>query len=337
MRFSSRIFCSFLLTACVGACSSSNGQGGDGGSAGSGGGGGGGAGGGSGGGGGGIGGGGDMALQPGTTMMRLVASNYTIPAGKEFYQCQHITVPNDLYIISITPVSPVGVHHEVVAIDPTPPADGVSTCQAIGTNWTPLFASGVGSPSLTMPDKVALKVAAGQHVVLNLHLFNATQQPLPTTGTSTAAVDVVVANDPTGYQLAGVPFVGNVSFTVPASGLVNGQCTMSNDTNYFAVFPHMHTTGQHLKVWTETAANGTTVVWDDDFLFNEQKFGQYPNWKGPQQVSLKKGDKIAVTCTYGAAGVGKKFGDSTTDEMCFGISYVYPAITTTFGTPFCVM
>jgi hypothetical protein len=274
--------------------------------------------------------GGGGGVTPGTT--RLLQTHYSIPAGQEFYWCKEIAMTADTYLTQIIPVSPLGVHHEVLAIDPSG-NDGEYTCQAIGPNWTPLFASGVGSPSLTMPDKVALKVAAGQHVVLNLHLFNATQNTLE----GDAAIDVAEVTDVTGYQFAGVPFAGNISFTVPiAPYQVSGQCTVSNDTSFFAVFPHMHTTGTHMKVWTESATGGTTVAWDADYSFNEQKFGEYPNWMAPQLVPLKKGDKIKNTCTYSAAGVGKKFGESTTDEMCFAISYVVPAITTTLGTPFCV-
>jgi hypothetical protein len=325
------------LTACVGACSSNNNGGGGGGAGGNGGSGGAGGGGGIGmGGGGGTGGGGDMALPPGTTMMRLVTSHYSIPPGKEFYQCEQITLPSDVYIVKVIPVSPLGVHHEVLAIDPSAHADGTYTsgCGAIGFNWTPLFASGVGSPALDMPANVALKVGATQHVVLNLHLFNAS-----TTNTldGDAAVDVIIATNPSGYQLAAVPFAGNVTFTVPSTApyQVQGQCTVSNATKYFAVFPHMHQTGAHMKIWTEAGAT-QTVVWDEDYSFNEQKFGQFPNWMGPQEIALNQGDKIKLTCTYDAKGAGIKFGDKSTDEMCFAISYVYPAISTTAGSPFCI-
>jgi len=329
----SNVLVALALAVLVVGCGGSN-NGGGGGSGGTGGGGGSGGTGGTGGGGGGTGGtggsGGGGMIPPGTTMSRFIETSFSIPAGQEFYWCKEITVPNDLAIVEIIPVSPLGVHHEVLAIDPGA-TDGEYKCQAIGTNWTPLFASGVGSPSLLTPPNVALKVTAGQHAVLNLHLFNATQNTI----TDTAAVDIVTANDSSGYQFAGVPFVGNVTFTVPANMTVNGQCTVSNDTSYWGVFPHMHTTGAHMKVWTQSGGTNTTV-WDSDYSFNEQKFGEYPNWMGPQLLPLHAGDKILNTCTYTAAGVGKKFGDSTTDEMCFAISYVVPAISTTLGTPFCV-
>lgn len=320
-----------MLGFCIAGCGGKSPAGGGGGAGGTGGGGTGGTGGGGGTGGSGGTGGGDMALPPGTTMTRLIQTHYSIPAGQEFYWCDEIAVPNDLAIVEIIPTSPLGVHHEVFAIDPSA-KDGTYTCQAIGPNWTPLFASGVGSPSLTMPPNVALKISAGQHAVLNLHLFNATQNTLE----GDAAIDIVTANDPTGYQFAGVPFVGNIMFTVPpAPYQVNGQCTVNVDTNYFAVFPHMHTTGSHMKVWTVSGST-TTTVWDSDYQFTEQRFGEYPNWLAPQLVPLKAGDKIMNTCTYSAPGVGKKFGESTNDEMCFAISYVVPPIATTFGTPFCV-
>jgi hypothetical protein len=258
--------------------------------------------------------------------MQLISSDFMLAPGTEMYQCQRLTVQQDMYLVQITPLSPMGVHHEVLAIDASGQPDGVSTCQAFEPGWTPLFASGVGSPSLTMPDKVALKVIKGQQIVLNLHLFNATTQPIPT---STAAIQVALANDPSGYQLAGVPFVGNMNFTVPANMQVNGQCTVSNDATYFAVFPHMHLTGAHMKVWTESGGQ-QNVVWDQDYNFSEQKFGMFPG------VQLKQGDVIKNTCTYSPAGIGKKFGDSTTDEMCFAISYVTPPISGTAGKAFCI-
>lgn len=268
-------------------------------------------------------------LPPGTRVMRLVASDFDIKPGTEGYQCQRVTIPNDIYILRITPVSPTGIHHEVLAIDPSNGPDGVSSCGPIDPKWQPMFASGVGSPSLEMPKGIAFKVAAGSKVVLDLHLFNARPDK---NITGTAAVDVVVADKNDGYQLAALPFIGPLNFTIKDPGRsASGSCTVSNDTSFFAVFPHMHTTGQHIKI---TA--GKTVVWDQDYSFTEQKFGQFPNWDATQaQVALKKGDKISVTCTYTADGVGKSFGDSTTDEMCFAISYVTPAISTLSGSAFC--
>jgi hypothetical protein len=88
----------------------------------------------------------------------------------------------------------------------------------------------------------------------------------------------------------------------------------------------MHMTGKHIKISATTAA-GENVVWDNDYDFMDQRFGTFP------ELQLQAGDKINVTCTYTVGGT--PLGDSSTDEMCFGISYVHPAIATAFGTPFC--
>jgi hypothetical protein len=276
------------------------------------------------GGGGGTDGGGDMALPPGTTGMTLISSDYMIPTGQEFYQCQRMTVQQDMYLVKVTPVSPTGVHHEVLAIDPSGQPDGVAPCDAFGPTWQPLFASGINSPELDMPEGVALKISAGQQIVLQLHLFNATTSDIK----NTASVDVALAADPTGYELASVPFIGNIKFTIGQSLQVNGTCTLSNDAKYFAVFPHMHQHGAHLKAWTEGSVSQT--VWDEDYSFTEQKFGQWA------PIQMKKGDKIQVTCTYDSGGLGISFGQSTTQEMCFAISYLTPPVTGSYGTAFCV-
>jgi len=311
MRTHNVVLCSFLVSGFLAGCSSKSTSGNDMGNTNP----------------------GDMALPPGTMSIHLLAADYTIPVGDEFYQCTRINLPSDMHIISITPISPLGVHHQVLAIDPTPGAEGTvdnqhgGDCSPTDPDWHPLFASGIMSPSLAMPPNVALKVDGGQQVVLDLHLFNATTAEIK----GHAAIDVVVAVDPTGYQIAAVPFVGNVNFKIDSTLKVNGTCTVDKDSSMFAVFPHMHQTGSHIKI----AAAGTTV-WDHDYTFTDQKFGVFPGWDGPSAVALHAGDKITVECTYDPSGMGKRFGDSTTDEMCFAISYVTPPISTTAGTPFCL-
>src|SRR4051812_11124155 len=73
---------------------------------------------------------GDLALPPGQMTMRLISSTFTLAPGTETYQCERLTIPDDMYIVRITPVSPVGVHHEVMAIDTTGSPDGTQSCSA---------------------------------------------------------------------------------------------------------------------------------------------------------------------------------------------------------------
>jgi hypothetical protein len=261
----------------------------------------------------------------------MFVTDFEIPAGDEFYQCQRLTLPEDLHIVRIAPESPTGVHHQVLAIDPSPGAEGKSIrstdCPATDTNWKVIYASGVGTGPLSMPPEVMYQAQRGQQVLLGLHLFNATQQTLK----AEVGVKLTLVDDATGYTPAGFPYVGRLPFTIGPNRTITGSCTVDKDTSIFAVFPHMHQTGEHLKI---TA--GATVVWDRPFSFTEQKFGAFPDWDTTQpEVKLEKGEKISVECKYTADGVGKSFGDSSDQEMCFGFAFLYPAISTTAGTPFC--
>jgi hypothetical protein len=273
----------------------------------------------------------DMGLPPGAVSARMLVSAFSIPSGDEFYQCQRITLTEDLYVVRISPESPQGVHHQVLAIDPSPSPDGTiqggRECPPTGADWQPLYASGVGTGPLTMPSQVAFKAMKGQQLVLGLHLFNATGAAI----TGEVGVQVASVKDATGYQFAGFPYVGPIGFTVGANQTVTGSCKIKTPTTLFAVFPHMHQTGDHLKI----VAGGKTV-WDRPYSFNEQRFGAAPDWDSPlNEIKLEADDYIDVECHYATDGVGKKFGDSSTEEMCFGFAFVYPAIPTNNNSPYC--
>ncbi len=254
---------------------------------------------------------------PGTTM-RLITAPYTIAAGDEFYQCTRITATEDMNVTLIAPTAGVGTHHTILAIDPSPSGPGTGTCQALATDWTVLFASGVGSPSLPMPPGVALPIRAGEEIVFNLHLFNAGETEI----NGESALDVQVVPTADVDQFAEVVLAGPVTFSIPtgADRHVTGGCTMGGSTNFFAVFPHMHQLGTHIKV-TARQSGSDIVVYDQDYSFSDQQFASWT------PLPLTNGDRINVDCTYNnTTGGSVSFGDSSTQEMCFAISYRYPPL-----------
>jgi hypothetical protein len=97
---------------------------------------------------------------------------------------------------------------------------------------------------------------------------------------------------------------------------------MTGATNFFAVFPHMHQLGSHIKVTAQTDA-GDFVVYDEDYTFEDQTFASW------EPIPMSQGDRINVECTYdNDTGGTVGFGDSSLKEMCFAISYRYPALGT---------
>jgi len=260
---------------------------------------------------------------------RLIESAFTLEAdGDEKWQCQRKTLTEDVWISRFTPVAPVGTHHTLLAIDHDPDADGTSACQvSLQSDWTVLFASGLGSPPLNMPDGVAVHLQAGQQIVLDLHLYNFSSTPIA----ETSAIDVITADPAAIHDEAQVVLVGpfNFSFTGVGEHFVDSTCTIHGSTNFFAVFPHMHQLGTHAKV--DLTIGGTTqTIYDEPYDFEQQWFREY------EPMPMHDGDTIAIRCTYyNPDNTEIHFGESSNLEMCFAISYRFPPISTGFGN-FCL-
>ena len=245
--------------------------------------------------------------------VELVRSHYTIPAGTEFYQCEAVTVTEDLYVKRLTPIGPLGVHHTMLGFGAAGNPDGQTLCGPFVGH--PVFASGVNSAGVEFPDPAVVKISAGQQIVFNLHLFNATQNELR----GDAGIDAEVAAQPQNYETAGITLVGPYGFVIDSSRTVDYSYTAFHDATWFAVFPHMHQTGQHMKV-SKVGTGGEVVVSDSDFQFDQQTIINHA------PVAVVKGDQIRATCTYDSDGIGKQFGDSSTSEMCFAITFAYPSL-----------
>jgi hypothetical protein len=277
--------------------------------------------------------GGPPADMAGLTTERLVAANYTLAPGDEVYRCARVTATRDFFVHTVIPVNGMATHHEVVGIDPNksspdtdPNAASPPTCNGLEVmRWNLLFADGVGSPSLTMPDGVIMKVNAGDQITFQLHLLNASTN----TVTSMAAVDVQTLDPSLVQNEAEMILAGPLAFSIPqgANQMVNGKCTMKGATNFYAVFPHMHQLGTHITV-NAIVGGVSRQVYDGAWDFNNQLFKSFT------PIAMSQGDQITVACTYdNNTGAAVMSGTSTTQEMCFAISYRYPKLNA--ASPFC--
>jgi hypothetical protein len=242
----------------------------------------------------------------------LIESSWTIPAGSEVYQCERLTVTEDIYVSSFDAIGPLGTHHTVLTMGEPNGPDGPFPCN-VGTNAdAAIFGSGVGPATLEMPAGVATKIAAGQQLLINLHLFNASDEPL--SGVSGTRIQTV---DPSEVSMiAESVLMGRVSLSVPTGETIQtGTCAMNGDVTVFAVSPHMHQLGTHMKV-----EHGTTVLHDESFSFTEQT-----NWPIEPGYQMPASSQLKVTCTWhNTTGDEIPFGDSSDEEMCFVGFYRYP-------------
>lgn len=261
------------------------------------------------------------AYEPPAGFTKLVGATWSMTGGqKDTYVCARFTVPTDTYVTNIVAQAPTGTHHTVLSISDsrTQGTDGQYGCNVSTLGMVMLYASGVGTSPLDFPTGVGVKIAAGTQVHLNLHLFNASDNPLA--GESGIYIKSQTTPTPT---LAEMVFAGKFAFQIPANNqdyTVKGGCTANKAFTLFAVWPHMHQIANRSK-FELTRAGNTQVVHDKAYDFNEQSY-----YKQSPEIQVQVGDKIDVSCTWkNNTGSTIGFGDSSNKEMCFVGMYRYPA------------
>jgi hypothetical protein len=235
----------------------------------------------------------------------LITADWELSPGSEKTSDLHsITVDHDIYVGGIRPIAPTGTHHTLLALN------GLNAGNVI-------YASGLGTNAVMFPPGVGLKIAAGETVVLQLHLFNPSASVLG--GLSGIEIVEVAAEDVTAEADLFLP--GPLDLTIPPNQqhTQSGTCTVNQAASFFAVFPHMHQLGSHLKT-TLTTGGTPQVLHDGDYEFEHQAFISFA------PIAVSPGDTITTECTWDnttSDTIG--WGESSTTEMCFSILYRYPA------------
>lgn len=249
----------------------------------------------------------------------IIAANWTLDPGQERYYCQRTTLAEDVYVSAIRAINPLGTHHTALtAASNNRTPDGLTPCSASGLEPQGIFGSGIGTETFVYPPGVGLRLRAGQQLLLNLHVFNTSRSPLR--GLSGTAVKRTSPADI--KYLAESVLAGPVGFVLPPGKrtTIAGQCTTSHDTTLFAVQPHMHQVGVHMKGVAYPSGRDPIVLHDGPFDFDRQVV------YSTQPLQLKRGDVIKVECTFeNDTSAPISFGESSNQEMCFLVLHRYPA------------
>ena len=242
---------------------------------------------------------------------RFIEGDWSLPPGGEQERgCFKKLITEDVYVSAIRPVHPLGTHHTLLTL-----GDGKTDCTSAVISGL-VYAAAVGSPGLDLPPGVALKFPKGKYLNLGLHLYNTSQDSI--TGTSGMEIVRMDAKD-VKYE-AEATLAGTFDLKIPPGRQVaSGECKVTADQSVFAIFPHMHQMGVHLKT-TFTIGGKSTVVHDAPFSFSEQL--QIPL---DPVVTFHPGDSVGTECTYenGTANTAT-FGESSNSEMCFTVLFRYP-------------
>lgn len=249
---------------------------------------------------------------------RLIDGAWSLQPGEEKKNvCITKVLTDDVYIHAIRALQPAGTHHTVLTI-----SKGANDCLTSVVEGA-VYVAAVGSNGITMPEGVAMKLPAGSTLGLSLHIFNTTMTPL----TGLSGMDVITMKSDDVKALADAYLTGPTSFSLPPHQVtrVSSDCIADAEQQAFALFPHMHQLGTHIKT-TVISAGATQVLHDAAFAFNEQlQIPLSPN------LSLHPGDTLHTECTYeNTTDRVVTFGESTDTEMCISAFYRFPAQPSTF-------
>ena len=232
----------------------------------------------------------------------LITSDWILDPGAEQYPEQRFVAERDYTITAIRPIDPPGTHHVVLLRE--------------GAVHNVLFVAVLGTGAFTFPDGVGLRLRKGDALSLQLHLLNATAAPLA----SASGLEVIEV-DP-GAEVVETNILDPSLITLdlpPGPSSVSGNCTLAADQTLFAIGPHMHALGKHLRSTLRHGAT-TTVLLDQDFDWNAQVFRSLPS------IAARAGDVITVECTYdNTTKETVHWGASASAEMCSAFVYRYPA------------
>lgn len=243
----------------------------------------------------------------------LIETAWTRPPMSEGYFCAWVTIEDDMYITGFEPMAPTGTQFMALSVlDAYEGPDKAENCNFGTIGDRLLFSSGVGTDAFALPVGIAMKVNAGNTLLLNLHLLN----PASVIWEATSGVKVTTSTPVATDNLAEFFWTGTMVINIPASesATASGYCTMQTGGNVFAVGAFMRQLGTRMEFDTPNA-----TLLDTLFDFNEHEiYSVVP-------TPVTKGEKITATCHWSNDTASPVyFGDYLDDEMCFGGIYRYP-------------
>ncbi len=273
----------------------------------------------------------DLLLQPGTP--------WVMPKDTtDEYVCYGVDVSfgQKRHAIALAPLidNATLVHHMLLfsaktSYGSTPkPCGGSNMGQLVGV-WAP------GGQALELPPEAGYPLEGDAHFVLQIHYSN--------------LMHLDGEQDSSGYQIctttelrpndADILAFGTYSFTVPAQGSADITCDLTLPAatptlHAVAGMPHMHKLGTVMSTVNHPASGGADVDLGtaDPWNFQSQAWTMLD-----ESVTLKAGDKVSARCAWdNPTNKDVHFGETTSDEMCFGFLMYYPRIQTSgwqWGAP----
>lgn len=259
----------------------------------------------------------DGGTTPGWTS--LIQRSWQLGPTVEDFKCIRVKIEQDTYISAFHVKSPPGTHHELLTVSTTSSPIGAYDCDALNTDTQMVFAGGIQSNDVQLPTGVAIKLAAGTYINLNLHVANFTDQPI----SGVSGIEVKTLNASEVLHEADAMFLGTWNIHIPpgaTADMETGSCVAPIDWHVIALWPHMHSLATHQNVKVRRAGGAIEFLHNADYSYTEQK--NYPM----TNVTINTGDELINECFYNNPTTQEVvYADSAVGEMCLTGFYKWPA------------
>jgi hypothetical protein len=278
------------------------------------------------------------ATDPGGSTYSLQWGPATVQPNIEDTQCVILNLKNanEIKVHEIHDMLSTFSHHMIVYRDDmdtteqTTPVDCQPFTGALNTTGMiqPLTITQKTDDDVILPDGVAYTFHPNQMIKIELHYINTGDIPAPLMGNVTfVAADASTIMAEAGLLFTGSPDIDvlpNTTTTLHEFFAIPADIDLSK-AHIFAITGHEHHLGTNVQVSVAPSPSGpfTPVYNPTNFTWSEP-----PTQQQSPDFSVPAGGGFDFTCTWVNNTANEvKFGEKTTDEMCFFWAYYWPAPT----------
>ena len=250
---------------------------------------------------------------------RLESQPYELQPGDEKYFCYTMRLPEDAetVVTSFVPEYGTGTHHILFVETLKDEPDGMFECPVLfQTTWIPLYAGGVASSPLVLPEGAAVRLEPGKQLLMQLHLQNATSEPI----SAKTAMRMKLADPGVETTPAGIWGMDNRAIDIPPQAEkaeTEMTCTADRDMDLYGVLGHMHKMGKEIEIVRGEGDSAETLA-SQAWSFADQPIL-------PVDAHISKGDSLTLRCAHGNPTMKPiGYGESSDQEMCAVVFFYTP-------------
>jgi len=268
----------------------------------------------------------DIPNNPTAETYTLTLDAFDVRPGVERQVCRVVNLPSDgpVDIVSMHATMSGNSHHfnAYKVIGDSSPVSGaageVHDCspgeEQLSGDAAYFFGSALPERFVHTPAGVAFHFEAGQQIILEQHVINATNDTMQ----GEVTFELTTATEGAIEHHADIIWFANWSFIVlPGESETTTHCTVPYDVEVFGLSSHSHERGEHFSI--EKWSGGGT-----EHLYDSFNWAEPPYLELEPTVSLAAGEGLQWTCSWHNSGGIVIPGRESTNEMCITFAAAYP-------------